>query len=134
MEAEAGAGAGAGAGARLERPLVLAASDGDRQVWAAKGALYLLVYVSLGCFEWHVRYSRIRSGDGRGGQDRQFGRRKREDELGCTLVGQHRRLQRYFYRIGSLEASHGSSQKQWRDVGGFKVREPSAGSGGRVVI
>lgn len=78
MEGEAGAGAGAGVGAQLERLLVavaeaVGASDGDHQVWGAKGALYLVVYVSLERFERHWAYSRIRAGDGRDGGDRQVG-------------------------------------------------------------
>lgn len=145
MEAEAGAGAGAGVGAQLERlhvpaEVAVGASDGDRQVWAAKGALYSVVYVLLERFERHWGYSQIRAGDGRDGRDRQVGQRKREDERGYTLVGQRRlrRLRRCLYRTGSLGASHSSSLKQQTNVGGFKVREASAGewreSGGRVEI
>ena len=88
--AEAGARGRAGAGVLVGElvlsvlpvlPAVAAvgASDGDRQVWAAKGGLYSLVCVWLEPVEWHGRYIQIRAGadagagDGWGGRDRKFG-------------------------------------------------------------
>jgi len=123
VSSQAGAEVGEGAG---REQLVVAASDGDHQVWAAKGGLCSLVFGWLEPVEWHGGCIRIRagagagagSGDGRDGGNRKVGEKRGADERGCTLVGQRRRHQRYFYRTGSQGASQCSSrsspsQKQW---------------------